>query len=132
MGHSISFIFIGIFIGVIFVFLWLIFRRLTFIKLNNSNELEPLWKRNKANLEYSEEEKINYAGQCIRNVGLYLLRYLISQIFVTFGLLISGIDFAIFYYVLYGIFSMILVVFVISEIYNAGNLLRNYKNLHKG
>jgi len=123
MGSSISFIFLGI---ILFV-LWLIFRRLTFIKLKDSNKLEPLWKRNKINKEFSEEEKINYAGQCIRNVGVYLLRYLISQLGVTIGLLTSGSGFTVLCYALYGIFSFILVVFIVSEIYNAGNLLRNYK-----
>jgi len=123
MGKSISFIFIGI---ILFV-LWLIFRRLTFVKLKDSNKLEPLWKRNKINKEFSEEEKINYAGQCIRNIGIYLFRYLIGQLGVTIGLLTSGNEFTVLCYALYGIFSFILVVFIISEIYNAGNLLRNYK-----
>ena len=123
MGHSISFIFIGI----IFFVLWLIFRRLTFIKFKDSKKLEPLWKRNKISKEYSEEEKINYAGQSIRNIGIYLLRYLIGQLGVTIGLLTSGSGFTILCYALYGIFSLILVVFIISEIYTAGNLLRNYK-----
>jgi len=117
----------AIFLGIIFFVLWLIFRRLTFIKFKDSKKLEPLWKRNKISKEYSEEEKINYAGQSIRNIGIYLLRYLIGQLGVTIGLLTSGSGFTILCYALYGIFSLILVVFIISEIYTAGNLLRNYK-----
>jgi hypothetical protein len=72
--------------------------------------------------EVSPLLKINEAGKAIRKIGVYLTRYLLCHIGIVLNFIVGG-SVSLTFYLIYGIATLILVILVIAQFYNAGNAL---------
>lgn len=92
-------------------------------KMVLTSDLEFLSKKS---AEVNNLPKVQEAGKALKNIGVYLTNYLISQLLVTIGVVLTffaGRTISPFFLIIYGIASLIVVVRIIAQFYDAGNAL---------